>query len=259
MNFTQESLRWPVAGVLLAIAITSIMDLNGLALFTALVLLPLMIAFWWFQRLSRAELGLVWGRPSHYGLALLYPAVVLGASAAIAWMAGATEVSDLDLGKLGKNFLLMSTTGTLMLVFTEEGFFRGWLWASLRRAGRSPRSTLIWTSLAFSAWHWTWALIESGLDLPIGHALVYLANAALMGTVWGLLRWISGSIIVASVSHAVWNGIAYPLFGAGPIAGTLGIDQTILFDAETGLFGLAVNLLFALALWRWWSTRSAID
>jgi membrane protease YdiL (CAAX protease family) len=252
---TSNSPRWPFVGALVAIAITSTMDLTGLTMFSALPLFPLMFLFWWLQRLTRSETGFAWGRPWHYGLAILYPLTVLGAAVLIAQGAGATAVSEIDWQKLGKNFLLMSLTGSAVLVLTEEGFFRGWLWGSLGRAGKSPTATLAWSSIAFAAWHWSWAILDSGLDLSVMQVPVYLTNAALMGVVWGLLRWISGSILVASVSHAVWNAIAYSLFGAGPIAGILGVENKALFGAEVGLLGLILNLAFSLALWSWWKRR----
>jgi membrane protease YdiL (CAAX protease family) len=188
-------------------------------------------------------------------LALLYPVAVVGLTILVAWLAGATQVTDPVWGKLGRNLALMALTGIPMLILTEEGFFRGWLWASLERVGRDRAATLLWSSLAFSLWHWTWALIDDGLALSGLHALVYLGNAAVMGVGWGLLRWISGSVVVASVSHAIWNGLAYTLFGAGPIEGALGIERSLLYDVETGLVGLTLNLLFTLALWTGWKRR----
>lgn len=256
---TASSPRWPLVGTLVAIGITSTMDATGLTMFSALALLPLLFLFWRLQRLSRAEVGFVWGRPWHYGLAILYPLIVLGAAVLVTHAAGATNVADTDWQKLGKNLLLMSLAGPAALVLTEEGFFRGWLWASLNRTGKSQVAVLVWSSIAFAAWHWTWAVLDSGLGLPPMQVPVYLINAALMGAVWGLLRWISGSVVVASVSHAVWNALAYTLFGAGPIKGALGIEQKFLFGAEVGLLGLTLNLTFAFVLWLWWKGRMPSD
>lgn len=249
--------NWSIIGVIVAIAITAIIDLSGLSLFSALSLLPLLLVLSWLQKLNRTDLGLVWGRPRHYGLAMLYPLFVIGLTVLIALMAGATDASEFDWLRFAKNLLLMSVTGIPMLVLTEEGFFRGWLWASLGRSGESPATTLLWSSSAFSLWHFTWAILDSGLGLPPQQVPVYLANAAVMGLGWGLLRWISGSVIVASASHAVWNAFAYTLFGAGPMEGSLRIRQSLVFDVETGLVGLILNLLFALGLWTAWQRRSA--
>jgi len=46
-------------------------------------------------------------------------------------------------------------------------------------------------------------------------------NAAVMGAIWGLMRLLSGSIVVSSLSHALWNGAAHVLFGEGPKAGMI--------------------------------------
>ena len=84
--------------------------------------------------------------------------------------------------------------------------------------------------------------METGFDLPAKEIPIYLLNATLIGLNWGLLRLASGSIIVASVSHGVWNGLAYALFGFGEKTGALGIQDTWLFGPEVGLLGIALNL-----------------
>jgi membrane protease YdiL (CAAX protease family) len=135
-----SALRWPVLGVLAAIAVTTAMDAGGLSNFSALPLLPLMALFWYLQRLPRRSVGFVWGRWSHYGLAALYPLVVLGLLVIITVMAGAIDLSHTDWKKAGLNFALVAVTTAVVVTVTEEGFFRGWLWASLERAPRSARS-----------------------------------------------------------------------------------------------------------------------
>ena len=88
---------------------------------------------------------------------------------------------------------------------------------------------------------------------PTEQIPVYLCNAAVIGAVWGLLRVQSGSIVVTSLSHGLWNGMAYVLFGFGSRQGSLGIRNTAVFGPENGLLGLGCNLLFAWLLWRRWS------
>lgn len=102
-----------------------------------------------------------------------------------------------------------------MVMITEEGFFRGWLWASLKRAGKSDKQVLVWTTLAFVAWHISAISLDTGFDLPANEIPIFLVNATLLGAIWGLLRLVSGSVVVPAVSHAVWNAIDYPLFGFG--------------------------------------------
>jgi membrane protease YdiL (CAAX protease family) len=251
------SLRQPLLGVLIAIAITTAMDANGLSAFSALPLLPLMGLFWYLDRLSRRSMGFVWGRWSHYGLAVLYPLLVIGTVALISAAAGAVDVSHANWEKAWLNFALATVGTFLVVILTEEGFFRGWLWASLERAGKTEGSVLVWSSLAFALWHLSAVTLKTGFDPPAAQVPVFMVNAAVMGLGWGLLRWISGSVIVASLSHGVWNGFAYVFFGFGTKVGALGVKNTALFGPEVGVLGLALNVVFVAALWRWWRARGA--
>lgn len=241
---------WPaLGGVVVAIAITTTMDATGYSMFSALPLFPLAGLFWFLQKYSRAEIGLVWGEARYYGLALAYPALVLGTTAAIAFVFGAVDTVDADWNKALLNIGLMSSTGTLVVLLTEEGFFRGWLWAALRRAGQSDKQVLIWSTLAFTAWHISAITLDTGFDIPADEVPIYLANATLIGGVFGLIRLISRSVVVASLCHAVWNGLDYPLFGFGESVGALGIQQTHVYGPEVGVLGIGLNLAFLAYLW----------
>jgi membrane protease YdiL (CAAX protease family) len=240
----------PVVGVLFAIAITTAMDANDLSIFSALPLLPLGLLLWYWQRFSRREMGLIWGRPKDYGLALLYPLVVIGAGTVISLLAGVVDLSAADWKRFWIELLVGSSIGILMVLLTEEGFFRGWLWASLGKAGRGRNQVLLWSSLAFCLWHVSAVSLDTGFDLPFVQILVYLPNAFLLGLVWGMLRLISGSVVVASVSHAIWNGLAYGLFAYGTKVGALGVTETAIYGPEVGVLGLALNIAFAVWLWR---------
>jgi membrane protease YdiL (CAAX protease family) len=240
----------PIVGVLAAIGITTAMDASGLAVFSALPLFPLAGILWAWERFSRAEIGLAWGSARDYGLALLYPVAVIGAVGAVAALAGAVDLTEADWRKAGLNMALVGLTTIIGTILTEEGFFRGWLWASLGRAGYGEARVLVWSSVAFSLWHVSAVSLETGFDLPAPQIPLYLANVVVMGLVWGMLRLVSGSVIVASVSHGVWNGLAYVLFGFGTRVGTLGIQATHIFGPEVGVVGLILNVLFAFALCR---------
>jgi len=252
-----KALRQPILGVLAAIAITSTMDATGLSPFSALPLFPLLLLLWYLQRLSRADLGFKWGRLRHYELAALYPVSVVGAITSLAATTRVIDFSHTNWKKAGINFTLVTISTVLAVIITEEGFFRGWLFASLERAGLQKASILIWSSIAFSLWHWSAVMLKTGFDPPRAQVPVFMVNAIVMGMVWGLLRWISGSVIVCSVSHGLWNGMAYVLFGFGTKVGALGIKNTGLFGPEVGVLGLAVNLIFAAALWRWWKSGAS--
>src|SRR5262249_11139152 len=102
---------------------------------------------------------------------------------------------------------------------------------------------LLWTSVAFALWHWSAAILASGFRPPPSQVPTFLLNVAAIGAVFGMLRWRSGSVIVSSVSHGVWNGIAYVFFGVGERVGALGIKKTGLCGQEVGMLGLALILL----------------
>jgi len=233
-----------IMGVIVAIAITASMDATGFAAFSALPLFPLTALYWYLQRFSRAEMGLMLGRLRDYRLALLYPLLVLGLAGLIALIGAAVDTSEADWNKTFINIGLMSSVGILMGLITEEGFFRGWLWAALKRAGQSDLQVLIWTSLAFTAWHISAIGLDTGFDVPGNEIPIYLVNATLLGVIWGMLRLLSGSVVVPSVCHAVWNGIDYPLFGFGEKVGALGIEQTHIYGPEVGVVGIILNLMF---------------
>lgn len=240
-----------VAGFAVATLITGVMDATGLFMFSALALFPLAALFWYLQKFSRQEIGLTWGSLRDYAPALAYPLVVLGSIGLLAFAAGAVDTSATDWNKTAANIALMSSTGVIMAMITEEGFFRGWLWASLKRAGKSDTYVLIWTSLAFTAWHLPAISLNTGFDVPANEIPIYLVNATLLGLIWGLLRMVSGSILVPAVCHAVWNGIDYPLYGFGERVGALGIEQTHIYGPEVGLVGIVANgLAFGLLFYR---------
>jgi membrane protease YdiL (CAAX protease family) len=227
------------------------MDASGLSAFSALPLLPLMCFLWYLDKHSLRDMGVAWGRPRDYGLAILYPALVLGAVAGISAASGVLDPSQVDWGEAWRKVAVLSGATVLVALITEEGFFRGWLFASLRRAGVRANATLAVSSLAFSLWHLSVVTLNTGFDLPAAQIPVFMLNVAVMGLIWGLLRSSSGSILVSSISHGLWNGGAYVLFGYGTTLGALGIHETAVYGPEVGFLGLGLNLLFAAALWRW--------
>ncbi len=249
-----SSLRPAIIGALIAIAITTTMDATGFSMFSALPLFPLAGLFWFLQKFTRQEIGLTWGDPKSHGWALAYPVAVLGIAAAVAYFFGAVDTSNADWNKILLNMGLASSVGILMVMITEEGFFRGWLWASLKRAGKSDKEVLVLTSLAFIVWHISAISLDTGFDLPAKEIPIYLINGTILGLVWGTLRMVSGSVLVPAVSHSVWNAIDYPLFGFGEKAGALGISETHIYGPEVGLLGIVLGAAFLTLLWRRYAT-----
>jgi uncharacterized protein len=251
LNKSDPTLRRPILGVLLAIAITTGMDANGLSTFSALPLFPLTFGFWFLQRISRSDMGFTWGQWRHYILAVWYPLLVLGAVALVSTAAGAINVSTLNWHKALLNVALTTVVTTIVVTVTEEGFFRGWLWAALQLTGMHQNRILLGSSVAFALWHLSWVTLTTD-KLPIGQVPIFILNAAVVGSIWGLMRWISGSVVVASVSHGLWNGLDYVFFGFGARVGALKIVDTAIFGPEVGILGLVANVLFAVALWLIW-------
>lgn len=246
-DMNSRAMLYSIVGIVLAIAITASMDASGLTTFSALPLLPLALGLWWLQRLARVRVGLTVGRPIDYVLALAYPLIILGLGASIAIFSGAAHPGALGSATISR-VLIAASAGILAALLTEEGFFRGWLWGSLESANVGRYRILIVTSLAFAAWHISYATLAKGYILPPVQVVIFIANAAVMGVIWGTLRLLSGSITVSSVSHSVWNAIAYALFGEGPKIGLLGVTQTSIYGAEVGVIGLVLNCIFAAAL-----------
>lgn len=251
----RRSLRWPVIGTLVAIAATTVLDAAvghaaGVSTYGAgILVLFLFLLFWYLQRFSRSAIGLTWGRWRDYALAVCYPTVVLALAGLIAWLSGAVNLAAPDWAPIVSGLVVVILVHSFGAIVTEDGFFRGWLWASLQRAGVTQGGLLVWTSVAFAAWNVPLALLGADFHLPIAQVPIFLVNVALIGLNWALMRQRSGSIVVVSVSHGIWNGLVYTLFGEGTVPGVLGIHSTGVFGPEVGLVGLALNAAFAAVVW----------
>ena len=245
----------PILAVIVAIAITTTMDFTGYTNFSALPLFGIIVVFWLIQRQSKKEIGLVFGQLKYYGLALFYPFLVLGTTALIAYLYGDFTIMEFDREKAILNLVAGVIIGPIMLILTEEGFFRGWLWGAFRKKGMTPKKTLFVTSGLFVIWHISAVTSGTEYGLPFSQVPIYLINAALLGLIWGTLRWASNSIIVPALCHAVWNAMTYLLFGFGEKVGLLGITNTFFFGPEVGYLGIVLNGLFF--LWLWNSTKKS--
>jgi membrane protease YdiL (CAAX protease family) len=253
----QKGWKGAAFGLLAAIAVITAIFASGLpAELGALSLIPLVSLFWYLGRFSRAEMGFVRGRGRYYSLGLLQPAFVFIPVALAAWIAGAIHLQSADWPKTLFNLATTIPITILLAIITEEGFFRGWLWAALQRAGLSRVWIVILTSLAIAAWHLPVALLSTEFDLSSAQAVMYVTNVTITGLIMGVLRLVSGSVFVPSISHGIWNGILYPLFGAGTQIGFLGIQDGT-FHPEVGGLGLLLNLVLAIGLWLWYLRADA--
>lgn len=243
-------------GVGLAIACTTLLDATGLTDLSALPLIPLFALFAWLDRISRVELGLTVGHAREFALALAHPIFVIGGLAALSFAAAAIDVSHLNVGKAAANVAIMAIATFLVAIVTEEGFFRGWLWAALLRQGSSPLATLVWTTVAFVAWHVSFVFVSGEFHFAAADVPMFFVNASLIGLIWGLLRLGSGSVVVSSAAHGLWNGLTYVLFGVGSGVGALGIREVSLYGPEVGFYGAALNAIVAATLF--WLNRAKL-
>jgi membrane protease YdiL (CAAX protease family) len=67
--------------------------------------------------------------------------------------------------------------------------------------------------------------LPTGFDLPAAQIPLFLVNAAAIGTIWGTLRLISGSVIVTSLSHGLRNAGDYALVSSSPSSSGDGIGS----------------------------------
>jgi hypothetical protein len=251
----RPSLARATIAVVLAIGITTAMDATGLTAFSALPLCPLALILWSIERFPRRDVGVALGRPRYYWVAITYPVVIIGACAIAALAVGAANPDGFIASKTARDIIVVAAATIVVALVTEEGFFRGALWAALIRGGLSTTSVLALTSIAFALWHISAVTLATGFDVPPRQIPIFLINAAVMGAIWGLLRQLSGSIAVSSVAHGIWNGLAYSLFAYGTKVGPLGVHRTDIFGPEVGVLGLALNAATLVVMWR--LTRAA--
>ena len=228
-----------------------LMVTTGMSALYNLWLAVMMIGLWVAQRLTKREVGIAVGDLGSYAIAVGYVAGIIGCVALGAWASQLIDLKDYAAATVFRRLSLNFLVTFALALITEEGFFRGALWGSCERAGFSPVTTIIWTSVAFGLWHVAVPLIDpdfaqSGSKIP-----QYVLGSTAFGVAMGLLRLRSGSVVVPSACHALWNATVYTLFGAGEKTGQLGIVDHRILDPERGYAGLALAILGAVVLW-WW-------
>jgi membrane protease YdiL (CAAX protease family) len=246
----KDGLKWALIACILAIIVSPLVTiLSGSPNYSALVLLPLAVVFWLIVRPSRCDIGIRPGRPGDYGLALAYPVFVMGLLMILIWRIEGVSWAEMDGRRIAFVIAVNSLAGTLGVLLTEEGFFRGVVWGMLKKRNLDGRRILLFTSVAFLIWHVPVAFLEMGEGFPRSAIPLYLANVMLLGLNWGLMRLASGSVIVPALSHAVWNAIAYKFFGFGVEYGELARPSFTVLDPERGMVGIALNAVFLIAAW----------
>jgi hypothetical protein len=254
MQRVQLNLRWAIVGSIAAFALSMLaVTLTQQISLYALTLFPLFITLWVITRLSSREIGSRLEIRCPYTLAILHPIGVVGLTALIAWLGGGIRVNLIDRDRFIVNLVAQFILNFALVLLTEEGFFRGWLWGILERSRRSPRLILVWTSLLFSLWSLPLFFLqaESGRSFSILPIAIALFNFFLLGTIWGCLRFQTGSVIAPALCHALWNALTYILFGIGGSTGLFAITASELYDPQRGILGIVLNLLIVMTLKPW--------
>jgi len=257
MPANSKTASWPLIAGIAAIVISPVLELaTGQGALYTFWLTAMMLGLWAAQRLTRREVGVAVGDAKSYAIAVAYPVGIIGCVALGAWIAGLIDLSSFSATTTFRRLTLNFLVTFVFALITEEGFFRWALGGSCVRAGFSPATTLLWTSLAFGLWHLAVPIIEPDFAQPMSKVPQYVIGATVFGIAMGLLRLSSGSIVVPSFCHALWNATAYTLFGTGEKVGQLGIADPTLWDPERGYAGLV--LAIAVAAGWWWQTKPSV-
>lgn len=243
---------WPVFGSIGAIVVSPLLSIaSGEGALYNLWLAVMLAVLWGGQRLTRREVGLAVGDGTSYLVAFAYVAVIVGLVGLGAWAAHAIDLTNFSAATVSRRLALNFLVTFALTLITEDGFFRGALWGSCERAGFSPAKTVLWTSVAFGLWHLAVPLIDPDFSQAAAKVPQYVLGSTAFAVAMGLLRLRSGSVIVPSFCHGLWNATVYTLFGAGKKVGQLGIADHGMWDPERGYAGLALALAAAALLWVW--------
>jgi len=236
-------------GYIIMLAITAILPvILNVEKLQSLVIFPIILILVHLTKLSFKELGLTSGTLKDYGTAVLYPLSIAVPIIILAYLTGNLGTISYNAEVPGNVALLFFTT-LILAVATEEGFFRGWMFGILEREKVNPQLIILLTAVAFSLWHAPLFFLDPGFASNMGMIPLYLGGGVIAGMIFGLLRYQSGSIIVPSFSHALWNTTTYTLFGVGSGIGLLGIQMTNVFDMERGILGMVFSIILLSALW----------
>jgi len=243
---------WPMLGSAGAIVVSPLLSLaTGQGALYNLWLAVMLAVLWAGQKLTRREVGLAAGDRTSYLVAIAYVAGIVGLVALGAWAAEAIDLSGYSAATVARRISLNFLVTFALTLITEDGFFRGALWGSCERAGFSPAKTIVWTSVAFGLWHLAVPIIDPDFSQSGSKVPLYVLGSTAFGVAMGLLRFRSGSVVVPSACHALWNATVYTLFGAGEKTGQLGVADHRVFDPERGYAGLVLAILAAVVLWAW--------
>jgi membrane protease YdiL (CAAX protease family) len=202
--------------------------LSMLAPIAAVLLVQFVVTRDGYSRAGWAVLGLHRSGIRWWGLAVLGPLVVLGASYGVVWGTGLASVAPSPAagggGWLAFAALLVVGIVRVSLTFAlaEEIGWRGYLLPRLASLG--PARALLLTGLLHGLFHLP-LLFLTPFYHPEGNRLIvvplFLASVTSGGLIMGYMRLVSGSVWPASLAHAAhnmfWDLFAGWTVGASPL------------------------------------------
>ncbi|KPK89811.1 hypothetical protein AMJ80_09260 [bacterium SM23_31] len=246
----RTKLYWAITGSIIALIACPVFSyILSSSFIYALILFPMTLFLWYLSRIPKNRIGIKFGDLRSVLIAAFYPIFVTSSIIVVLLFFSDAHFAHPSFSILIKNMFILLTATFIVALLTEEGFFRGWLWSILEAAYFTNWIILFWTSLVFSLWHYyAVVFLASETTLPSTIVPIYLINILLVGINFGLIRLLSGSIIICSVSHSMWNALLYSIFGHGTNTGILSEFNYQLFDPERGYMGIIINILVALFL-----------
>ncbi len=172
---------WPVLPGLAAAVLAPGLELATGHLLPYLLVLTLLAGIvWGVWRLGRHGMGLYLGTARSHLVAFSYPILVLGALVLMALVCGSIGVQTFSVREVPGKLGLMFVSTWIGVLITEEGFFRGALWGLGERTHWRGFHVLLWTSLAFMAWHVAVPLMEEAFALPARQLPLYYGNVVFL-------------------------------------------------------------------------------
>ena len=154
---------------------------------------------WWRPVLREKPLGVTW---------MWSIPVVLGALVVLAIDWG-------QISSVGGAYLLWLAVGTLMVGFNEEIVYRGLSLVAFRGAGYKEVYVWLATSVLFGLLH--------GANIVLGQPLVptlqQIGFAFVLGSVFYMVRRVTGSLVVLMILHALWDFGSFTWEGASAATG----------------------------------------
>jgi len=136
-------------------------------------------------------------------------------------------------GLLGQRFLFVALVGIIpgfIFAFGEELGWRGYLLTRLLQTGWP--FPLLLSGLIWGIWHLPFLLLTGYGHGPVSVAM-FTALTILFGVFVGWLRLISGSVFVASMAHASFNGFVQSFFGVSFVG-----ERSWFWTGDYGIFVL---------------------